>query len=67
MTKQEIIQILIERPEILQLVKSYQEAEKRNPRALAQVTPIIIKMLTDREQDSKVNYNYTVVFNRSDY
>lgn len=50
MTIEEIRKELQERPELVELVKAYQAAEKRNPRGVDQVRPLILKILTEGKQ-----------------
>ena len=58
MTTEEIRKELQERPELVELVKAYQAAEKRNPRGLDQVRPLILKILTEGKQHGRMESIY---------
>ena len=47
-----------ERPELVELVKAYQAAEKRNPRGVDQVRPLILKILTEEKQHGRMESIY---------
>lgn len=54
MTKKEITETLQRQPEIMELMKAYIEAKKRNPQRVEQALPVILRILTGGPHHGKM-------------